>query len=279
MVHMGKGLLNFESKRERYIFLGIIGVLFLIGASMFYPGGKVLINNKIVGVKVNNEKEKMGLESLELSKTPKEYYKMFQCSCCGQPIDKGCCGMAKQRKDYLDKLLLDGPGEMEVVYEMVKKFGFDILMDSSMEDEVKEYIRSQADENPPELTLDRTKHDFGTIKQSKEIISTEFTIKNTGKADLIIENMDTSCMCTEARLIYKGVEGPIFGMSMHGKNPENFELKIPPGDSAILKVYYDPMAHGKQKRPEMKITREVTIISNDPVNFQQKVRIELNQVL
>ena len=77
-------------------------------------------------------------------------------------------------------------------------------------------------------------------------------------------------MCTSASLIYNGQESPKFSMSMHGNNPENFELRIPPGETAQLKVYYDPNAHGKQKKPEIKITREVTIISNDPIDFRKR---------
>ena len=63
----------------------------------------------------------------------------------------------------------------------------------------------------------------------------------------------------------------------HGSNPENYELIIPPGETAQLKVYYDPMAHGEQEKPELRITRDVTIISNDPVDFQKKVRIEIGR--
>ena len=67
-------------------------------------------------------------------------------------------------------------------------------------------------------------------------------------------------------------------MSMHGKNPTNFELKIPPGESAIFKVSYDPNEHGKQEKPEIKTIREVYDVSNDPVDFYQKVKIELVQI-
>ena len=212
------------------------------------------------------------------SKTPKEFYDMFKCPCCGQPIDANCCDSAKQRKEYVDNLLLDGLEENEVVYEMVKRFGFDILKDSSKEGEVKEYIQSKAPDNPPKIEIENPSYNFGTVSQKEGITSTTFQVKNTGKKDLIIENIDTSCMCTSASIIYNGKEGPRFGMSMHGENPKDYQLIIPPGDSAQLKVYYDPMAHGKQDKPEAKIIREVTLTSNDPIDFQKKVRIELTQV-
>jgi len=92
---------------------------------------------------------------------------------------------------------------------------------------------------------------------------------------LVIENMDTSCMCTTAKLIYQGQESPEFGMSMHGKNPKNFELKIPAGETVQLKVYYDPNVH---KDMRGSVTRSVSVYSNAPRNREIEVRISANQV-
>lgn len=273
---MNSKIFEFESKKEKYIFFGIIGILVLIGGSMFYPMVKSFASDMIMN---NDMASGRSVLSIDGSPTPKEYYDMFQCSCCGKSIDANCCGMAKQRKAYVDQLLLEGLDENEIVHEMVKKFGFDVLMDQSKEQEIRDYIKSIAPENPPIIEIENSTYDFGIINQADGIVTTLFTIKNVGGNDLIIENMDTSCMCTSATLIYNGEEGPKFGMSMHGDNPEDFELVIAPGESAQLKVYYDPMAHGKQKKPEQRIVRTVSIISNDPVDFQKKVRIELTQIL
>ena len=130
----------------------------------------------------------------------------------------------------------------------------------------------------PKIEVDKAIYNFGTVSQSQGNVSTTFTITNSGSGDLIIDGMETSCMCTSASIIYQGGEGPKFGMGMHGDNPENYKLVIPAGDSATLKVYYDPLAHGKQKTAQEKIIREITIKSNDPLNFQKKVRIEVTQV-
>jgi hypothetical protein len=268
---MTKELLKFESNKEKYTFFVIVGVLIVLSIITFYPVVEAKMTKSTMEVKTLDQKT-------SVMSSPKEYYDMFQCSCCGRSIDANCCGSAKQRKAYVDQLLLDGIEGDELVYRMVKKFGFDALKDASKEQEVKDYIKSQAPENPPTIEIENPKYDFGTISQSDGIVTTTFTIKNTGGSDLIIDNMDTSCGCTSASLVYKGQEGPKFSMSMHGDNPKDYSLTIPPGDSAQLKVYYDSMAHGKQKKPEMSVVRTVTIISNDPVNFQKKVRIELTQV-
>lgn len=223
---------------------------------------------------------KNALKVAYTSETLRKYYDMFQCGCCGKPIDTNCCGAARQRKAYLDQLLLEDLEENEVVYRMSKKFGFEVLKEPSKQQEIKNYIQSKAPQNAAKIEIDHPKYNFGTISQAEGIVSTMFTIKNVGGSDLIIENMDTSCGCTSASLIYNGQEGPKFSMNGHGDNPnpKDYSLTIPPGESAQLKVEYDPMAHGKQKEPETKIIRIVTIISNDPVDFQKKVRIEFTQV-
>jgi len=130
----------------------------------------------------------------------------------------------------------------------------------------------------PTIKVEPGTRNLGTISQKDGTVSTFFDIANTGKGDLIIEYLDTSCMCTSARIIYQNNKGPNFGMSMHGKNPDDYEVIIPPGESAQLEVTYDSLAHGIQKQLKQRIVREVTIGSNDPYNPQKKVKIELTQV-
>lgn len=256
---------------EKYIFV-LMGVLIVSTLITLFPNpyfnGESVISSKVVDT----------VEFNVAATSADEYYEMFKCLCCGQSIAAECCGMATQLVEYVDELLADGLSGEEIVLSVVKQHGFDVLMDSSMEDEIRNYILSNAPDNPPVIYFESERYDFGTIKQSDGVVTTSFTILNTGGNDLIIENLDTSCMCTEASLIYDGVESPKFGMSMHGDNPKDFKLVIPPGGSAELKVYFDPNAHGEQTEPELKITREVTIVSNDPIDFQTKVRIELTQI-
>ncbi|MBR9691061.1 DUF1573 domain-containing protein [Candidatus Woesearchaeota archaeon] len=252
-------------RKDNHIFLAIISVLIILTISMViyaFPKQKeVYIHGSL----------------MEKPLTKREFYDMFQCPCCGQPVDTDCCGMAVQRKKVLDNLLFNDAPHEKVMIEMVKTFGYDTLMDDSMIDDVKQYILEDAPKNPPKIVFDKETYDFGTISQKGGEIKTSFTITNEGKSDLIIQNMDTSCMCTEASITFEGIEGPRFGMSMHGDNPTGYNLKIPRGKSAVLNVYYDPMAHGTQKNDEQRIRRYVTIISNDPVDFQKKIMINLVQ--
>ena len=56
---------------------------------------------------------------------------------------------------------------------------------------------SERGENPnaPEITFEKTVHDFGTKPLNSEL-EYEFTFTNTGKEPLIVQNCRASCGCT-----------------------------------------------------------------------------------
>ena len=122
------------------------------------------------------------------------------------------------------------------------------------------------------IELSSTFFNFGNVSVRGGTVSTSFTISNSGEDDLIIEKMETSCMCTSAKLYFNGRESPAFGM--HSKSSFWSET-IPPGESAELKIFYDPTAH-----PELRgsVTRVVTIYSSDSLAPQKDVKIEVTQV-
>lgn len=57
----------------------------------------------------------------------------------------------------------------------------------------------------PELSFDRTEHDFGRIIQG-EVVTYTFKFTNTGKDDLIISSVSTSCGCTISKYTDQPVE-------------------------------------------------------------------------
>lgn len=91
-----------------------------------------------------------------------------------------------------------------------------------------------ASEKMPVLEFDKTEHDFGTIIEGDKP-TTEFVLKNTGDADLIIISAVGSCGCTV---------------------PEPPKEPIKPGESAPIKVTFD--STGKPGQQE----KTVTITSN-----------------
>ena len=124
--------------------------------------------------------------------------------------------------------------------------------------------------NAPILELVPDEYNFGSVSQAAGVVASTMTLTNKGNEDLVINNIETSCGCTSASLIYQGIESPRFGMAMHGTNPKNFEQIIPPGDTAKLQVYYDPNVH---KDLRGSIARSIFIYSNDPRNRKQEVKI------
>ncbi|MHB8259403.1 MAG: DUF1573 domain-containing protein [Bacteroidia bacterium] len=90
------------------------------------------------------------------------------------------------------------------------------------------------DPNAPELKFDQETIDYGTIDYDANTLR-EFKFKNTGKAPLIINNVQVSCGCTN-------VDG-------WSKEP------IAPGKTSTFKVKYDSKRVGK-------FDKKITVTSN-----------------
>lgn len=90
----------------------------------------------------------------------------------------------------------------------------------------------------PDLVVATKQHDFGEIKQG-DVVTTEIQVRNSGKKDLKIESVATSCGCTSAQVKPK---------------------IIPSGGEGKLFIRYDSGSH-PDKGP---IERHIYIASNDP---------------
>lgn len=78
----------------------------------------------------------------------------------------------------------------------------------------------------PVIEFNETTHDFGDIANN-ESVETEFDVKNTGNADLVIINASASCGCTV---------------------PEYQKTPIKPGETSKLKVRFQTGATGLQQK-------------------------------
>ena len=94
------------------------------------------------------------------------------------------------------------------------------------------------------LTASETVYDFGTISMKNGNVTKEFTVTNSTTQDIIIKTILTSCMCTKAFIVEPdgNTKGP-FSMPGMGYVPPANEL-IKAGESRIIRVVYDPNAHG-----------------------------------
>lgn len=208
----------------------------------------------------------------------KEVYPMFTCPCCGQPLNKEepCCGSMTQMIDYIDQKVSTGATKDAVILATAQEFGLERLTEESDRLALREELLANAPKDAPKIATNETKKDLGIVRQTNGTVTTEFTIKNEGKSDLFINKLSSSCGCTSASLVYQGQEGPRFYMAGHGHDEPDpsWQEAIAPGDEATIKVYYDPTVHQDLVGP---VTRTVSVHSNDPVDFETKLTITLDQ--
>lgn len=92
----------------------------------------------------------------------------------------------------------------------------------------------------PDISLSQVQADLGKVTNG-EVRSLVIGLSNTGKRDLVIESVTTSCGCTSAS-VEPGV--------------------IPPGGAGNLTIHYDSGAHGPEFSGE--VTRQVFVDTSDP---------------
>lgn len=93
------------------------------------------------------------------------------------------------------------------------------------------------------LKVAETLYDFGTISMANGKVNHMFEISNPTEKDITIENVQTSCMCTNAYIVNGADrEGP-FGMpGMGGMTAVKYV--IPAYGTRAIDVVFDPAAHG-----------------------------------
>lgn len=104
--------------------------------------------------------------------------------------------------------------------------------------------------NSPRITFKKAEHDFGKIIQG-EFVRYSYRYTNTGKADLIISKVSTSCGCT---------------VPTYSKQP------LAPGKSNMIEVIFD--TRGKKGIQN----KTVTILANSVPN-KTVLRLKANIVL
>lgn len=205
-----------------------------------------------------------------------EIYPLFECPCCGKTIEECDCGMAGERRAFVDSLVQAEISEDELILAYVKKYGLNSFIDKEKQEEFREKLIAEAPNDRPVISLSPDSYDLGDVSQEEGIATIFFEVRNEGKNDLVIDRIETSCGCTSASIVYQNEEGPIFTMPGHNKEaPTDWQVVILSGETAQLKAYYDPNAH---KDLRGAVTRTISLFSNDPIDFEKKVKIELNQV-
>lgn len=114
--------------------------------------------------------------------------------------------------------------------------------------EIQTVQRALKDSIISELRVNKEAHDFGPSKPG-DVLTTTFTIRNAGKADLLIENVIAGCDCVATEYPKEGIK---------------------PGESAEIKVTFDTKGYlGKQ-------VRSITVVCNGfPPNKRLVVTTEV----
>jgi hypothetical protein len=94
------------------------------------------------------------------------------------------------------------------------------------------------------LTADETVYDFGQISMKDGNVTKEFIVKNPTDKDIFVPTVVTSCMCTKAFIVRPDgtTKGPYGMPSMGYVWPSDETVKA--GESMVIRVVYDPNAHG-----------------------------------
>lgn len=101
------------------------------------------------------------------------------------------------------------------------------------------------------ITFEKTELDFGELESGK-VVDMEYKFKNTGDENLIIKNISSSCGCTVTKVDKK-------------------EYK--PGEDGIIPVKFFSRGYNG------KITKTITVSTNDPENVYTRLKVMGNVVL
>ena len=93
------------------------------------------------------------------------------------------------------------------------------------------------------LSADQTFHDFGNVSMRNGKVTQRYRVRNDSDAPALVEQLFTSCMCTETSLLVDNERIGPFGMRGHGFTPRISRV-IEPGQNAIVEAVFDPNAHG-----------------------------------
>ncbi|MCL5433078.1 MAG: DUF1573 domain-containing protein [Patescibacteria group bacterium] len=119
----------------------------------------------------------------------------------------------------------------------------------------------------PKTEINTTFYDLGNIKVS-DVKQKDFSFKNIGTKPLQILNINSSCGCTDGKIIYKDFTSKAYGMH----SEREYVTEIMPGDTAILRLTYRPATMPVYGFVE----REIYVTTNDPENQKLIFSIKAN---
>lgn len=196
--------------------------------------------------------------------------------CCTCKIEFAPCGCkeAVEMKAYIDALLDTGVSQKEIYYKIAKKFSLNVIVNEETRNEVKAQLLKETGGKTPEIAPEVAFFSFGNASKKGGTIQKAFKIYNKGNADLVITNIRVSCDCVTASLKVGKNKSPAFGVM--GDRGSEWQETIRPGKYGELEVAID-MAHPSMEAGRKEI-RDIFIASNDPLNSQTTLRVEVDVI-
>jgi len=197
-----------------------------------------------------------------------DIYSKLKCCSCRVSFDKCGCPEAKEMKAYIDALLESGASREDIFYKTAKKFSLKTIQDEQLRQNIEKKLIQEAGKNRPQIFLEPASFDFGSVNKRQGKISKTFKLSNKGNSPLVIKNIKTSCPCASVSLKVNKTKSPYFGTE---GSPGDWQSEIKPGKSGELELIVDLASpHVKTGR----LTRDASLISNDPVYPEVSVRVE-----
>lgn len=189
----------------------------------------------------------------------KEIYSKLHCCSCKETFAQCVCKDAKAMKAYIDALLETGVGKEEIYYKVAKKYSLNTITDPQTKAGIEKRLIDEAGVKRSQLVLEPYSFDFGKLRKTQGKVKKVFKVYNKGNADLIINNIKTSCGCVIAFLKVGENKSPLFDTAGAAAG---WQAVIEAGKSGEIEINID-LKHSSVKTG--RLIRELSIFSNDPL--------------
>lgn len=195
------------------------------------------------------------------------YPKLRDKRCTTMSLDKCNCPEAREMKAYIDGLIEAGVKEGDIFYKVAKKSSLNTILDEQIKTQVEKRLIKEAGHERAQIILETNSFDFGKVSKKQGKIKKAFKLYNKGRGKLIITNIKASCICVTASLLIGRNKSPDFGTQ---GAPSGWQAIVEPGENGELEVTVD------LNHPSIsigKLTRDINIASNDPINPEVTLKI------
>ena len=197
------------------------------------------------------------------------YSKISDRRCPTMTLDKCNCSEAQAMKAYIEAFMETGISRADIFYRVAKKYSSKVIIDKPERTLAEERLIKESKGKYSRIIFEPQMLNFGAKSKKGGKVSSVVKLYNRGNSNLIISNLRVSCACTTVSFKTGKNSSLYFGMA--GANP-GWQAIIEPGNFGELEVALDlnhsSMGIGKQ-------IREVFVSSNDPVNVQTDLRVEI----